>query len=158
MKQQKKLNPKAAPETKVRIWTDGSCWPNPGGKGGWAAVLVHDGTGSSKELSGHIPASTNNRAELTALIEALRALKRPCHVFWTTDSEYAISCLNVKSPKQWRKAANKDLIQKLVGMIDTVGHVVVPEWVKGHDGHPENERCDQLALEARTILKVDFAA
>lgn len=150
--------PKQPPSTQVRLWTDGSCYPNPGGPGGWAFILEHVGTGKRMEGSGHCASSTNNRMEVEALIEGLRALKRPCHVFWVTDSEYAITCLNVKTPKQWKKAKNKDLIQKLVGIIDTVGHVVVPEWVKGHDGHPENERCDQLALEARTILKVDFAA
>jgi ribonuclease HI len=161
MKQQKKLNPKAAPETKVRIWTDGSCWPNPGGKGGWAAVLVHDGTGSRKELSGHILVSTNNRAELTALIEALKALKKPCEVQWTTDSEYVISCLNVKTPKQWKKAANKDLIYQLLDAVEHGGHVVVPQWIRGHTGNPENERCDELAKEAAfgsNVVKVDFAA
>jgi ribonuclease HI len=142
---------------RVRIWTDGSCYPNPNGPGGWACIL-ESSNGTRKEMSGHMPSSTNNRAEVTALIEALKALNRPCIVEWTTDSEYAISCLNEKTSKQFRKAKNQDLLLELESAVVNGGHSIASTWVRGHEGHPENERCDELALIARKIVPVRFAA
>lgn len=136
---------------KVEIYTDGACSGNPG-KGGWGAVLVYNGT--EKELSGGCADTTNNRMELTAVIEALNALKQPCEVALTTDSKYVCDAINkgwVYSWKKngWRKADKKpalnvDLWEKLLPLLEK--HTVSFIWVKGHNGHPFNERCDTLAV------------
>lgn len=136
---------------KVEIYTDGACSGNPG-KGGWGAVLVYNGT--EKELSGGCADTTNNRMELTAVIEALNALKQPCEVALTTDSKYVCDAINkgwVYSWKKngWRKADKKpalnvDLWEKLLPLLEK--HTVSFIWVKGHNGHPYNERCDTLAV------------
>lgn len=136
---------------KVEIYTDGACSGNPG-KGGWGAVLVYNGT--EKELSGGCADTTNNRMELTAVIEALNALKQPCEVALTTDSKYVCDAINkgwVYSWKKngWRKADKKpalnvDLWEKLLPLLEK--HTVSFVWVKGHNGHPYNERCDTLAV------------
>lgn len=136
---------------KVDIYTDGACSGNPG-PGGWGAVLVY---GSKElELSGGEQNTTNNRMEMTAVIEALKALKYPCEVTLTTDSKYVCDSINqgwVYSWKQnsWRKADKKpalnvDLWEQMLGLLDI--HNVTFCWVKGHNGHPYNERCDQLAV------------
>ena len=134
----------------VDIYTDGACRGNPG-KGGWGAVLVFDG--HEKELSGGEPITTNNRMELTSAIAALSALKYPCEVTLTSDSKYLTDAINrgwLESwqAKGWRKAdksevLNVDLWQQLVPLLKT--HKVTFIWVKGHAGHPYNERCDALA-------------
>lgn len=136
---------------KVEIYTDGACSGNPG-KGGWGAVLVYNGT--EKELSGGCADTTNNRMELTAVIEALNALKQPCEVALITDSKYVCDAINkgwVYSWKKngWRKADKKpalnvDLWEKLLPLLEK--HTVSFVWVKGHNGHPYNERCDTLAV------------
>jgi ribonuclease HI len=138
----------------VRIWTDGSCHPNPGGPGGWACILEFRGV--RKELSGQLSATTNNRAEIQALIEALKALKRPCSIRWTTDSEYTIWALNKarRGVVFKSKTKNRDLLETLKNV--SVGHEITPCWIRGHTGHPENERCDELAGLARTTIPVDF--
>jgi ribonuclease HI len=133
----------------VEIFTDGACSGNPG-PGGWGAVLRW--RGEEKELFGGEPATTNNRMELTAAIEALRVLKRPSTVVVTTDSVYVrdgiMSWLPQWKRRGWRTAAkkpvkNEDLWRALDA--EASRHEVRWEWVKGHAGHPENERADELA-------------
>ena len=136
----------------VEIFTDGACKGNPG-PGGWGAVLRTGG--HEKELSGHAPATTNNRMELTAVIEALGALKSPCEVALHTDSRYVIDGITKWifgwQKNGWKSAAKKpvlnvDLWQAL--LTATKPHKISWHWVKGHAGHPENERADKLASDA----------
>ena len=134
----------------VDIYTDGACRGNPG-KGGWGAVLVADGC--EKELSGGEPLTTNNRMELIGAITALEALKYPCEVTLTSDSKYLTDAINKGwlvswQAKGWRKAdksqvLNVDLWQRLLPLLEI--HKVTFVWVRGHAGHPYNERCDALA-------------
>lgn len=136
---------------KIEIYTDGACSGNPG-KGGWGAVLVYNGI--EKELSGGELETTNNRMELTAVIEALSKLKEPCEVTLTTDSKYVCDAINKGWLNSWKNnnwkkadkkaALNVDLWQKLLPLLET--HRVEFCWVKGHNGHPYNERCDSLAV------------
>lgn len=136
---------------KVEIYTDGACSGNPG-KGGWGAVLVY--AGREKEISGGSPDTTNNRMELTAVIEALSALKEPCEVSLTTDSKYVCDAVTKGWVYSWQRnnwkkadkkpALNVDLWQQLLVLLDK--HTVEFNWVKGHNGHPYNERCDDLAV------------
>ncbi|MBQ8208210.1 MAG: ribonuclease HI [Clostridia bacterium] len=135
---------------KVEIYTDGACRGNPG-KGGWGAILVYGE--KKKELSGGEKETTNNRMELTAAIEALSALKEPCKVTMTSDSQYLINGITKGWAVSWRAkgwkkadkspALNPDLWQKLLDLLEI--HEVEFVWVKGHAGHPYNERCDELA-------------
>ena len=136
---------------KVEIFTDGACSGNPG-PGGWGAILRCGNT--EKELSGGEKDTTNNRMELTAVISALKALKYPCDVNVTTDSKYVYESVTkgwVYSWKKngWRKAdkkpaLNPDLWEELLNLLEI--HSVTFTWVKGHNEHPENERCDRLAV------------
>ena len=136
----------------VEIFTDGACSGNPGA-GGWGAVLRYETT--EKELSGGASDTTNNRMELTAVIEALSALKEPCAVDLTTDSKYVVDSVTKKWVYSWKSrnwvksdrkpALNVDLWEKLLPLLEK--HQVHFIWVKGHAGHPENERCDRLAVE-----------
>ena len=136
----------------VEIYTDGACKGNPG-PGGWGAVLRMGG--HEKELSGGAPATTNNRMELTAVIEALRALNSPCEVALHTDSRYVIDGIT-KWIFGWQKNGWKNAAKKPVLNIDLWQalleakreHKVSWHWVKGHAGHPENERADRLASDA----------
>ena len=136
----------------VEIFTDGACKGNPG-PGGWGAVLRTGG--HQKELAGSAPATTNNRMELTAVIEALRALKSPCEVALHTDSRYVIDGIT-KWIFGWQKNGWKNAARKPVLNIDLWlalleakrDHKVSWHWVKGHAGHPENERADKLASDA----------
>ena len=137
---------------KVEIFTDGACSGNPG-PGGWGAVL-RCGT-AEKELSGGEKSTTNNRMELTAVISALSALKQPCIVTLCSDSKYVIDAVTKGWAKSWQKnnwikadkkpALNADLWERLLALLDQ--HDVSFVWIKGHAGHPENERCDQMAVE-----------
>lgn len=137
---------------KVELYTDGGCSGNPG-KGGWGAVLVYGE--HKKEMCGGEAQTTNNRMELTAVIEGLKALKSPCDVTVTTDSKYIVDAVNQGWAKKWRannwkrnskeKALNPDLWEQLLLLIET--HNTTFVWVKGHAGHHYNERCDQLAVE-----------
>lgn len=143
---------KKAEKSKVEIYTDGGCRPNPG-TGGWAAILLSGDR--VKELSGGEPNTTNNRMELLAAIEALRALKKPCLVRMHTDSQYVKNGITSWMTK-WRrngwKAAgggavkNQDLWQELDSM--AAKHEIHWSWVRGHTGDHYNERCDVLAGEA----------
>ena len=135
----------------VEIFCDGACSGNPG-PGGYGAILRC--SGKVKELSGGARDTTNNRMEMTAAIEALRQLTRPCRVIITTDSQYLVKgmteWISGWQKKGWRNSKkepvmNKDLWELLLEL--SKGHSVKWHWVKGHAGHPENERCDQLARE-----------
>ena len=135
--------------TSVRLVTDGACSGNPG-PGGWACLLTSGQ--HTRELSGGDALTTNNRMELTALLQGLRALKRPCQVHVVSDSRYVIDAftqgwLDGWRAKGWRKVKNPDLRQALVEAAQ--GHTLTFEWVEGHAGHPENERADQRAVQAR---------
>lgn len=142
----------------VDIYTDGACRGNPG-VGGWGAILVYNGI--EKEMSGGEASTTNNRMELSAAIAALSALKEPCDVTLTSDSKYMIDGITkgwAKSwkSKGWRKAdkspaLNPDLWDELLTLIDK--HNVTFIWVRGHAGHPYNERCDKLATDFADSLK-----
>ena len=135
----------------VELYTDGACSGNPG-KGGWGAILRYNGR--EKELCGGEMETTNNRMELTAVIRGLEALKEPCHVRLTSDSKYVIDAIDkgwVYSWQRngWRKADKKpalnvDLWEQLLPLLER--HQVEYVWVKGHQGHPENERCDKMAV------------
>ena len=147
----------------VEIFTDGACKGNPG-PGGWGAILramKKDGEATEKEMSGSEGATTNNRMELTAAIRALRALKRPCKVALYTDSKYVIDGITKWvfgwQKKGWKTAAkkpvlNEDLWRELLDAARP--HTIDWHWVKGHDGHPENERADQLASDAALAARV----
>lgn len=131
----------------VTIYTDGACNRNPGGCGGWAAVLT---CGSArKEISGYIPApTTNNRAELAAVVEAIGALKEPCEVTLKTDSSTFELWFNGSRRKRGMRKGLKN--QDLLALVNdaAVRHQVRVEWIKGHSGIEENERCDELATGA----------
>ena len=135
----------------VDIYTDGACRGNPG-PGGWGAILVY--AGREKELSGGEAHTTNNRMELCGVIAALSALKEPCEVTLTTDSKYVADAVNNGWAASWRArgwrkadkkpALNPELWGRLLDLLDV--HDVEFVWVKGHAGHPYNERCDALAV------------
>ena len=137
---------------KIELYTDGACRGNPG-NGGWGAILVYQG--KEKELSGGEEVTTNNRMELMAAIAGMEALKEPCQITLTSDSKYLTDAINkgwLASWKKngWRKAdksavLNVELWQKIDELINI--HNVEFVWVRGHAGHPYNERCDVLATE-----------
>ncbi len=141
----------SAPLPSVTVYTDGACQPNPG-PGGWAALLRFQD--KEKELSGGERASTNNRMELTAAIRAFQALNRSCRVVIYTDSEYLKRGITEWLPgwqaRNWKRQggalANADLWQELLQAISP--HQVEWKWLRGHAGHPENERVDRLARQA----------
>jgi len=137
----------------VIIYCDGSCWPNPGGPGGYGAVLIYGK--HRKEISGGVQASTNNRMELMAAIRALSELNRPCQVTLYSDSQYVVNGAT-RWAKAWKKrdwktsdglpVKNRDLWEAL--LVLSSQHFIEFQWVRGHNGHPENELCDQLAGQA----------
>jgi len=136
----------------VEIFTDGACSGNPG-PGGYGAILKYHR--QVKEISGCEPETTNNRMEMTAIIEALRQLKRPCKIKVITDSSYIVKGMTEWLPgwvrRNWlnsqkKPVLNRDLWEKLMKLNQE--HQIEWLWIKGHDGHPENERCDQLARDA----------
>ncbi|MBQ2687123.1 MAG: ribonuclease HI [Clostridia bacterium] len=138
---------------KVDIYTDGACSGNPG-PGGWGSILCYNGV--EKEISGGEPHTTNNRMELMAVISALELLKEPCEVTLFSDSQYVCNAIERGWAKKWRsqnwmrtkkdKALNPDLWARLLDLCDI--HKVEVVWVKGHNNHPMNERCDRLAVAA----------
>ncbi len=143
--------------SEVEAFTDGACLGNPG-PGGWAALLR--ASGSERMLAGGHPATTNNRMELMAAISALEALKRPCQVTLTTDSRYVMQGIEQWVPKWlangWRTTdrkpvKNQDLWQRLATA--NAVHTVRWKWVRGHNGHAENERVDQAAREQAEMLR-----
>ncbi|NTW56757.1 MAG: ribonuclease HI [Chlorobiaceae bacterium] len=137
----------------IIIYTDGACSGNPG-KGGWGAILMYGQ--SAKEISGFCPATTNNRMELGAAIEALEALKEPCRVKLYSDSSYLVNAINEGWLKRWtmnnwktaarKNVENVDLWKKILKLLTI--HDVTFHKVKGHSDNPYNNRCDALAREA----------
>jgi ribonuclease HI len=144
---------------KVQLYTDGACSGNPG-PGGWGFILRHPASGAEKEASGGEPETTNNRMELMAVIAGLGALTRPSEVDLYSDSQYVLKglreWLDSWKARGWRTAdkkpvKNQDLWERLDAL--RVSHTIRFHWIKGHNEHPENERCDQLAVEAaRRVL------
>ncbi len=143
----------------VQLYTDGACSGNPG-PGGYGAILVCNGV--EKELSGGERETTNNRMELMAAIVGLEALKEPCRVLLTSDSRYLVDAVEKKWLDSWQRrgwkkadgkpALNLDLWKRL--LVQLQRHEVTLRWIKGHAGHPYNERCDRLAVSFyRSMLK-----
>ena len=142
---------------KIKLYTDGACKGNPG-PGGWAYILRDGPTGKEREASGGVADTTNNRMELTAVIEGLNALRRPCEVSLYSDSKYVLDGLKVwikgwkknnwvrKTSKGREAVKNVDLWQQLDQLVSM--HKMSYHYVAGHSGHPENERCDQMAVAA----------
>ncbi|HED52711.1 MAG TPA: ribonuclease HI [Phycisphaerales bacterium] len=142
----------------VELYTDGACSGNPG-PGGWGLVLRHPGSGAEIERSGAEAETTNNRMELTAVIEGLGLLTRPSVVELYSDSQYVLKGLNewMASWKRrgWKTADKKPVKNaELWRQLDALSrkHEVRVHWIRGHDGHPENERADRLAVRAREAL------
>lgn len=144
----------------VEIFTDGACSGNPG-PGGWGALLRSKGV--EKELSGGEKDTTNNRMEMMAVIIALESLTRPCSVNITTDSQYVMKGMMEWLPawkkRNWKTASKKpvknvDLWQRMEQAAQS--HSLHWEWVRGHQGHIENERADQLAVNAREKIAQDL--
>ncbi len=137
----------------VRIYTDGACLGNPG-PGGYGVVLLHDD--KRRELSGGFRRTTNNRMEITAAIKGLEELRYPCKATIYTDSQYLANSIMLGWAKRWRAnnwkrarnemAVNPDLWARLLDLCDK--HEVIFEWVRGHAGDVENERCDELSVAA----------
>jgi ribonuclease HI len=146
-------SPQAHPLPEVELYTDGACSGNPG-PGGWAFILRHVSSGKEKEESGGEADTTNNRMELLAVIRGLEALNRKCHVKLFADSVYVGKGLTEWMPawkrRGWRRAdkpiKNLELWKQLDELID--GHRITFIHVRGHSGHAENERCDELAVAA----------
>lgn len=144
----------------VTIYTDGACDPNPG-IGGWAAILLFGS--AKKEITGGAMESTNNRMEMTAVIEGLRTLKEPCAVTLITDSEYVKNAFTQGWLDNWQKRGwktsdkkpvkNQDLWQVMLELAKP--HQITWKWVKGHATDELNNRCDELAVEARLKIKRD---
>jgi ribonuclease HI len=159
-------NPSTSPLPAVQLFTDGACSGNPG-PGGWAYILKHPKTGKSKSDAGAEAETTNNRMELTAVIRGLEALKQPSRVELVTDSVYVAKGLDEWMPKWkangWRRregrrfkpVKNEDLWRRLDELI--ARHQLHYTVVRGHAGHPENEECDRLAVEAYQRLRLESA-
>ena len=143
---------------KVELYTDGACRGNPG-NGGWGAILVYQGV--EKELSGGEAVTTNNRMELMAAIAGMEALKEPCSITLTSDSKYLTDAINKGWLESWKKngwrksdkstVLNVELWQRIDELISI--HKVEFVWVRGHAGHPYNERCDALATSFADSFK-----
>ena len=140
----------------ITLYTDGACSGNPG-PGGWGAILSYNGR--EKELSAGFADTTNNRMELMAVLEGLTSLKEQCRVTVVSDSKYVVDAMRNGWAAKWRAngwkrnrreaALNPDLWQRLLDLC--VRHEVTFTWVNGHAGHPQNERCDRLAVDAATM-------
>ena len=138
----------------VEIYTDGACSNNPYGNGGYGTIIVNGE--EQRELSGGFQHTTNNRMEMMAVIAGLEALKEASEVTLYSDSQYIVNSVNKGWVYRWKAnnwmrnkkdaALNVDLWKRILGLCDT--HTVTFQWVRGHSGHPENERCDQLAVAA----------
>lgn len=149
---------------RITIYTDGACLGNPG-PGGYGVVLLYDG--NRRELSEGFRLTTNNRMELLAAIEGLAALKERCEVTLFSDSQYVVASMDQGWAKRWRingwrrnkkkeKALNVDMWEALLDLDSK--HEVGYEWVKGHAGDPENERCDLLATTAASVAATSVDA
>ena len=157
----------SAPLDSVELFTDGACSGNPG-PGGWAYIIRHPASGRSRDGSGAEPNTTNNRMELRGAIEGLSALKRPCHVELITDSQYVskgiTEWMTQWKHQGWQRRAggklkpllNVDLWQQLDELI--AQHDVHVTHVAGHNGHPENEACDRMAVAAYKALRESDSA
>jgi ribonuclease HI len=142
----------------VAVYTDGACSGNPG-PGGWSAILTF--AGRERELSGGAPETTNNRMELMAVIAALEELNQPCRVTVFSDSRYVVDSFEKNWIAKWKRnnwmktksdpVPNADLWQRLLAAV--ARHQVTWKWVRGHDGHLYNERCDELAVAAADAQK-----
>jgi len=139
---------------RVQLFTDGACSGNPG-PGGWAYILRDVATGAERQASGGERATTNNRMELMSVIRGLESLDRPCRVDLYSDSQYVVNGLNEWLDnwiaKNWRNASrqpvkNRELWERLDELRQV--HDLVSHWVRGHSEHPENERCDRMAVQA----------
>ncbi|XVJ58266.1 MAG: ribonuclease HI [Tepidisphaera sp.] len=143
----------------VQLFTDGACLGNPG-PGGWAYVLKHPASGSKREDSGAEPQTTNNRMELRAVIEGLAAITRPSLIDLTSDSQYVLNGLK-EWMKSWKKRGWKTSTKEPVKNVDlwqmldvlVARHEVRFHWIRGHTGHAENERCDELSVIAAEAVK-----
>ncbi len=145
-------------EKTVYIFSDGACSGNPG-PGGYGVILRYEGR--EKELSGGEVETTNNRMELMGVITGLEALKYPCRVIFQTDSKYVVDSVTKGWARGWKRngwkksdkspALNVDLWERLLNLLDI--HDVEFNWIKGHAGHEENERCDRLAVAQRDFYK-----
>ncbi len=144
---------------KVKLFTDGAARGNPEGPGGYGAILQYtdaNGMLHEKEMSAGYKQTTNNRMELLGVITGLEALKKPCEVEVISDSKYVTDAFNQNWVENWiqngwrtstkKPVKNIDLWKRLILLVNM--HTVTFTWVKGHDGHPENERCDRLATTA----------
>lgn len=144
---------------KVKLFTDGAARGNPEGPGGYGAILQYtdaNGVLHEKEMSAGYKQTTNNRMELLGVITGLEALKKPCEVEVISDSKYVTDAFNQNWVENWiqngwrtstkKPVKNIDLWKRLILLVNR--HTVTFTWVKGHDGHPENERCDRLATSA----------
>lgn len=144
---------------KVKLFTDGAARGNPEGPGGYGAILQYtdaNGVLHEKEMSAGYKQTTNNRMELLGVITGLEALKKPCEVEVISDSKYVTDAFNQNWVENWiqngwrtstkKPVKNIDLWKRLILLVGQ--HTVTFTWVKGHDGHPENERCDRLATSA----------
>ncbi len=137
---------------RIEMFTDGACKGNPG-PGGWCAILRYNGV--EKVISGGEKDTTNNRMELSAVLFGLKALKEPCHITLQSDSKYVLDSISKGwvygwKKKGWKKsdgkpALNVDLWQQL--LVEIAKHEIEYVWIKGHAGHPENERCDAQAVK-----------
>ena len=145
--------------SKIILYADGACSGNPG-PGGWGVILKHEATRKTREISGSEKQTTNNRMELTAVIRGLETITKPSKVKVVTDSQYVTKGMTewIENwlAKNWRTASKKpvkniDLWQKLLEVSGK--HEVSWQWIAGHAGHPENERCDQLAVAATATAR-----
>jgi ribonuclease HI len=144
----------------VELYTDGACSGNPG-PGGWAYILRHPGTGVEKEAFGGEPTTTNNRMELMSVISGLRALDRPCRVDLYSDSQYVIKGLrewmDQWKKKGWKRGRNDEVKNpELWKELDELRqrHQLKYHWIRGHNDHAYNERCDRLAVAAIEQFRV----
>lgn len=138
---------------KITIYTDGACSGNPG-PGGFGVILQYND--HEKEISGGFRNTTNNRMEIMGAIMGLESLKESCDVTIVTDSQYLVNAIEKGWARKWKsmgwmrnkkeKALNPDLWERLLKLLDS--HKVHFQWIRGHNGHPQNERCDRLAVEA----------
>ncbi len=144
------------PRPDIELYTDGACSGNPG-PGGWAYILKHPASGTIRERSGGNPDTTNNRMELTAVIEGLQGIKRESNVEIHSDSQYVLKGLSEwmdgwkangwKRGKKKRDPVKNVELWKQLDKLREI-HILTFHWIRGHTGHPENERCDELAVQA----------